>query len=319
MVNVLMKTLQYLLVIIIVISCKPYENVSPVKSMSDISYKYEVLTEDLSDNITIAYVDEGPKNARTLLFIHGLGSYLPAWNKNIDELSKKYRCIAIDLPGYGKSSKGNHDYSMKFFAGVIDEFLQKLEIENAVYVGHSMGGQISITSALYFPERVSELVLVSPAGFETFTEGQKEWFRDVFTPNLVKLTPVEAIQSNLAFNFYDLPKDAQFMIEDRIAIRTAVDFENYCYAVSKSVQAMVDDPVFDFLGEIKIPVLVLFGENDNLIPNRYLNPGFTKNIAKKGTSKIPDAQLEMIPKCGHFAQFEKSGIVNESIDKFLNK
>ncbi len=314
-----MKNLKYFFLLLLFIGCKPYENVMPLSSMADMNYDFNVKTINLSNNVQIAYVDEGSENNETILFIHGLGSYLPAWNKNISELSQKYRCIALDLPGYGKSSKGNHDYSMKFFAGIINEFLIKLDIDNAIYVGHSMGGQISITSALYHPERVSKLILISPAGFETFTEGQKEWFRDVFTPNLVKLTPVEAIQSNLGFNFYNFPSDAEFMIEDRIAIRSAVDFERYCYAISKSVQAMVNDPVFDFLPEIQIPVLVLFGENDNLIPNRYLNPGFTKDIAEKGVNEIPNAQLELIPKCGHFAQFEKSNIVNNSIDKFINK
>jgi len=314
-----MKNLKYFLLLLLFIGCKPYENVMPLSSMADMNYDFNVKTINLSNNVQVAYVDEGSENNETILFIHGLGSYLPAWNKNISELSQKYRCIALDLPGYGKSSKGNHDYSMKFFAGIINEFLIELDIDNAIYVGHSMGGQISITSALYHPERVSKLILISPAGFETFTEGQKEWFRDVFTPNLVKLTPVEAIQSNLGFNFYDFPSDAEFMIEDRIAIRSAVDFERYCYAISKSVQAMVNDPVFDFLSEIQIPVLVLFGENDNLIPNRYLNPGFTKDIAEKGVNEFPNAQLKLIPKCGHFAQFEKSNIVNNSIDKFINK
>ena len=80
-----------------------------------------------------------------------------------------------------------------------------------------------------------------------------------------------------------------------------------------------DQPVFEFLPDIKQPSLVIFGENDNLIPNRFLNPGFTKDVALKGHEKLPNSELVMLPNCGHFAQFEKSAEINESISKFLKQ
>lgn len=283
--------------------------------MADIPYPYSTKTMTVMDNIEISYADQG-SGEKVLLFMHGLGSYLPAWQKNIEELKSSYRCIAIDLPGYGKSSKGDYPYDMKFFADAVADFIKKLALESVTLVGHSMGGQISITTALYHPTLVEQLVLVAPAGFETFTEGQKQWFREVLTAKGVMLTPVETIQSNLAYNFFSFPEDAFFMIEDRIAMRSASDFEWYAYAIEKSVQGMVDQPVFDFLSELQQPCLVIFGEHDNLIPNRYLNPGKTDEVANKGAEELIDATVKMIPKAGHFVMFEKAEEVNNAIKSF---
>ena len=300
----------------LIVACSPYKNVADMKSMNDMDYGYEVQYAQLSNDINIAYIDEG-KGDETIIFIHGLGSYLPAWKKNIEELKNSYRCIAIDLPGYGKSSKNPHSGLMSFYAKTVAEFIDKLNLGKVTLAGHSMGGQISMVAALHFPDKVENLILVDPAGFELFHPGQRLWFKDVMTPNLVRLTSVEAIETNLASNFYNMPKDAMFMIEDRIAMRTADDFENYCYAVSQSVTGMVDEPVFDKLKYIKQPTLIFFGENDNLIPNRYLNPGKTEPIARSGANEIKNSKLVMVPKCGHFMMFEKSETFNTEVTEFL--
>lgn len=300
----------------LITSCSPYNNISEMKTMNELDYGYEVKHAQLSNDINLAYIDEGDGN-ETIIFIHGLGSYIPAWKKNISALSKSYRCIAIDLPGYGKSSKNPHSGLMSFYAKVVAEFIDELNLENVSLAGHSMGGQISMVAALHYPDKVEKLILVDPAGFELFHPGQRLWFKDVMTPNLVRLTTVEAIETNLASNFYNMPDDAIFMIEDRIAMRTADDFENYCYAVSQSVTGMVDEPIFDKLKYIEQPTLIFFGENDNLIPNRYLNPGKTEPIAKAGANEIKNSKLIMVPKCGHFMMFEKSEVFNTEVKNFL--
>lgn len=300
----------------LITSCSPYKDISEMKTMNELNYGYEVKHAKLSNDINLAYIDEGNGN-ETIIFIHGLGSYIPAWNKNISELSKSYRCIAIDLPGYGKSSKNPHSGLMSFYAKVVAEFIDNLDLGKVTLAGHSMGGQISMVAALHYPDKVEKLILVDPAGFELFHPGQRLWFKDVMTPNLIRLTTVEAIETNLASNFYNMPDDAIFMIEDRIAMRTADDFENYCYAVSQSVTGMVDEPIFNKLKYIEQPTLIFFGENDNLIPNRYLNPGETEPIAKAGANEIKNSKLIMVPKCGHFMMFEKSGVFNNEVKNFL--
>ncbi len=284
--------------------------------MSDIDYGMPTKTIVIKDDIKIAYTVQG-KGDETILFIHGLGSYLPSWKKNISTLQSDYRCIAIDLPGYGKSSKGNYAVSMDFFAEVVQEFCQKMNIKKVVLAGHSMGGQIAISAALKYPELVSKLILIAPAGFETFNKGERQWFRDVMTVDGVRLTTVEQIRVNYAYNFYDMPNDAQFMVDDRIKMRAASDFTDYCYHITQGVNAMVDSPIFEFLPMIKQPTLCVFGANDNLIPNRFLNGGPTEKFAKAGAERIPNCTLEMVDKGGHFVMFEKAEEVNKLIQDFV--
>lgn len=312
-----MKNILILALITLLAACSPYKDLQVMKSMrTDLDYSFEVKYAALSDDMELAYVDEGD-GEQTILLMHGLGSYLPAWKKNIEDLRKDFRVIAIDLPGYGKSTKNPHSGKMTFYAGVVKDFLDHLGIEKAIIGGHSMGGQIAMVTALQYPDIVEKLILVDPAGFEEYTEGQKAWFRQAMTLRSVKLTTVDAIETNLAYNFYNMPDDAEFMITERIAMRDAKDFDNYCYTVAQSVSGMVDEPVIDKLEMIKQPTLIFFGENDNLIPNRFLNPGPTRDIAEAGHKKLPNSKLVMVPKCGHFSQFEKPEIINKEIRDFL--
>ena len=181
-----------LILIVYITGCSPYPELQKLE-FDELSYPFEVHKTQITENINLAYVDEG-KGEQTIIFIHGLGSYLPAWEKNVDVLKSKYRCIAIDLPGYGKSSKAIHTGTMDFYADVIKSLMDKLKIKSAVIAGHSMGGQIAMVMSLKYPDYVSKLVLVSPAGFETFTEGQKEWFRSVMTVKGVKNTTTQQIR-----------------------------------------------------------------------------------------------------------------------------
>ncbi len=308
----------FIIILIGFAGCKPYENIPEISYMADLQYPYnEVKKITIDSGIELAYIDEG-QGDETIVFVHGLGSYMPAWYRNIEVLKNDYRCIALDLPGYGKSGKGDYKSDMMFFASTVKSLVEQLNIEKITVAGHSMGGQIAMTMALHYPELVEHLILVSPAGFETFTEGQKQWFREVVTPKLTQLTTVEMIQANLAYNFYSMPAEAEFMITDRIAIRKAADFEWYALTITRSVQGMVDQPVYEFLPEIEQPVLTIFGENDNLIPNRFLNPGFTEDIAKKGTDRLPNSKLNMISKAGHFVHFEKPQEFNQAVKTFLN-
>ncbi|MFN4299232.1 MAG: alpha/beta fold hydrolase [Thermaurantimonas sp.] len=295
----------------------PMDDYPRISSFEELQYPFETKKVQLSNDITVAYADEG-KGSETIIFIHGLGSYLPAWKKNVEVLRQYYRCIAIDLPGYGKSSKGDYDGSMEFFSDVVIQFADKLGLKQIVLAGHSMGGQISIVTALRYPQRVKALILAAPAGFETFNEGQKQWFREVVTARSTALTPAQTVQSNFGFNFYKFPKDADFMIRDRLAMRFASDFDGYCYIIPKSVQGMVNQPVFDLLDKLTQPTLIVFGESDNLIPNRFLNPGRTRDVALAGYSKIPKATLVMVPKCGHFVQWEGADTFNSAVKKFID-
>jgi len=290
-------------------------------SMQDWQYPYEVHKIIISDSLEIAYIDEGKdinKDEFVLLFIHGLGSNLKAWSKNIEGLKEHYRCIALDLPGYGKSQKDEYPFSMTFFADAVRTFMDSLNLEKVVLAGHSMGAQIAMRTVLNNSENIEKLILVAPAGLEEFTEKEKTWFQNIFTPTVVKATSEAQIIKNFQLNFYKMPDDAQFMIEDRLLMRESTEYDHYCNMIPLCVMGMLNEPVFDQLLEIHLSTLIIFGENDLLIPNRFLHPNLTTlEVAKKGQAGIPESILEMVPLAGHFVQWEQAESVNGKVLDFL--
>lgn len=269
------------------------------------------------DKYKIAYVDQG-EGDKIILFLHGLGSYIPAWKFNIKELKNYFRCIAIDLPGFGKSDKKIHPGSMEFYADVVNKFVHSIGIDKVNLVGHSMGGQIAITCALNFTNTIDKLILIAPAGFERFTKEEIQVIKNITKPENFLTTDIKQIKANYELSFYRFPDDAQFLIEDRIQISEDDEFHNYCVAISNSITGMIEQPIFEQLKNINQKTLVIFGKNDSLIPNKYLHQTTTEEIAKQGTAQIPKAKLEILSNCGHFAQIEKSKEVNELIKSFLS-
>jgi pimeloyl-ACP methyl ester carboxylesterase len=267
----------------------------------------------------IAYCDEG-EGPLALVLVHGLGSYLPAWAHNVPALAARHRVVALDLPGYGKSSKKGHAYSMAFFADVVEGLVAALGLGRFVLVGHSMGGQIALTHALARPGRAEALVLSAPAGLEPFAPAEGRWLAAAVSEQVVAGTPPEAVYSNLALNFAGPRPEGRFMADDRVRVIGGPDFADYARAISCSVGAMVEGAVFARLGEVSVPTLVTFGEHDALIPNRALHPGAgsTRQVAEAGTRLLPKGRLVMIEGAGHMPHFERPAIWNAATLAFLD-
>lgn len=272
----------------------------------------------LQEELELAFVDEG-EGARTLLLVHGLGSSKAAWYKLIGQLRSDFRVLAIDLPGYGESSKGNLSGSMKFFAGVLREFIYRMALQRVIAVGHSMGGQIVLTLALQHASLLQRLVLLAPAGFEAFTEVEKIWIQNIYRPALLRAVPFSRTEKNIRMNFHHFPQDAQFLIDQRRALEEdPAAFSQYCQIISRSVEGMVGEPVFDRLKEIHLPALTIFGLEDAFIPNRMLHPRQSvRAVAEEGHRQLPGGQLHFLPDCGHMLQWERSGKVSSRIREFL--
>lgn len=267
----------------------------------------------------IAFVEAG-SGEKTLLFIHGLSSNLQAWNKNISALKNDYRCIAVDLPGYGKSTKNRTTYSLADYAGFLNSFIDKKELKNVVLVGHSMGAQIAVHTVLAAPENFKSLVLVAPAGIETFSGEEALAMKASYTPEIVAGSTPEQIRNNFKMNFYSFPEDAEFMVEERIAMKETDDMKIYSEVVVNNIHAMLDEPVIERLSEIEIPVLMIYGKNDLLIPNKYFHPSQDVNsLIKDAKERISALEVKLIDEAGHFVNFEKSDEVNKEIREFLQQ
>ena len=309
----------YTLVFLLATHVLPPVMATTPPAMEAWQYPYKTHTISIPGNINVAYIDEG-KGDNTLLFVHGLGSNLQAWQKNIEYLKKDYRCIAIDLPGYGKSSKGDYPFTVPFFAESVKSVIEQLKLKNVTLVGHSMGGQTVIQAALSYPKFIHRMVLIAPAGFEQFSEKEKGWLQTVFTADVVRAASEEQIKKNFNLNFNAMPQDAEFMIEDRLQMRNhEAEYTHYCNMIPQCVKGMLEAPVFDRLNKVETQTLVVYGKNDQLIPNKILHATLTtEQVAQDGHDQLPNSTLKLIDEGGHFVQWEQADAVNKAIVEFLS-
>ncbi len=272
----------------------------------------------IRDSMRLAYLDKGEGPA--VIFVHGLGSNKEAWRKTIPALGEEYRCIALDLPGYGESDKGAYPQTMSFFSDCILEFAEALELEKFHLAGHSMGGQIALYTAIHFPAALRSLVLMAPAGIETFNAGDREFFRSVFNAQVIKSFDEARVRLNFKANFYEMPSDAEFMVDKRLEMmEDSAAYSYYAEMVPLCVQGMLKDTVFQNLHKIKLPVLIVYGKEDALIPNTYLHPELsTEHLARTAQEGIEGSELRLIDEAGHFVHWEQSEKVNPIVKSFLD-
>lgn len=281
-----------------------------------LTYQFPVVKTQIEPGLTIVHTAMG--DGSPVVFIHGLGSYIPAWNKNLLPLSKHFRCIAIDLPGYGKSSKSLHPGTMDYYAEVVIKLMDKLGINKFNICGHSMGGVIAFKLAIEFPERVDKLFLSAPGGAETYSEDEKLLVENFISTERMINNDDKQIRNNVMVNFHHFPLDAQFMISDRIAIRKAGEFPLHAEIIARSASGVINSDVPFRLSGVKSKTMIIFGDNDKMIPNRFVHPELTpQKMIDTFKRNIQSVNIKIYPECGHFPQFEHPEIFNRDLIEFI--
>ena len=284
--------------------------------MQSIKYPFPVKQISIHDGIDIAYCDEG-KHEQTILFVHGLANYFPAWKHQVEALKKDFRCIAIDLPGNGLSSKGHFPYSMFFYAECIVKFIEKMELNHVTLCGHSMGGQIAMIIALRHPHLIKKLVLIAPAGLEYFSQHEIMMMQHTMNMGDFFYSDEYHLENTIKQSFYTTKNESGNMISDLKQIMKLSQLKEWKEMCLASVNGMLKEQINQFLPNIACPVLIIFGEKDQLIPNSLIHFGETPgSVAKYAAAVIPDATVCMIKNAGHFVHIEKCSEVNDEIKRF---
>jgi pimeloyl-ACP methyl ester carboxylesterase len=269
----------------------------------------------------VAYVELNSEGARTLVFIHGLGSYLKFWRYQLDAFAARgYRVIALDQLGYGKSDKpATFPYTMEAMADVVHEVVQKVGGGRPVLVGHSMGGQTALSYAIRYPEDLEALVLTSPAGFEHFSWREKAWFERVMSTALIKSSSEYGIWGSVAQgNFARWRPELEWLVEERVRVMRTPEFDAYAYAQVRSVSGLArNDFVRESLGRVTVPALIVFGEDDRLIPNPFLHGGTAREVMEYGHANLRGSKLVGLRGCGHSVQLDCPEEYNVAVGTFL--
>lgn len=257
-----------------------------------------------------------------VVLLHGLGEHAGYYNDTVPELLRHdLRVVVPDLLGFGRSGKPGGDYKLTDQARYLHGVLNALFIdEPVVLVGHSMGGQIALHFALAWPEKVKALVLLAPAGIEVFTPGEGAWLEKVSTPALFKSRTEEELRAHYQKNVFGkwVPV-AEHHLEERVRLIHSPDFDAYLQAVVASIKAMVREPVADRLGALQMPVTVVFGDRDGMIPNPILHGDAPESVAAQAKRRLPRADVQVLPGLGHMLQCEDPAAINAIILKAIEE
>lgn len=267
------------------------------------------------------YADTGKGNP--IVLVHGLGGSAAHWVQNIPGLvAAGHRVIAVHLPGYAGTPGLHRDAAtqLPFYARQINALAQHLQLRNATLVGHSMGGQTAIWLALQQPAWLQRLVLAAPAGIETFTAAEANLLKQYATPDFFAGQDSATIVRNVRNSFAQMPPSAQALIDERLAMRHCPWFAAYCQTVAAGVNGMLAAPVANRLSELRLPVLLLFGQQDASIPNKLLHPALQlSELIQTARNSIPHLQAHTLTQAGHLLQWEQPAAFNEALLSFIRK
>ena len=231
----------------------------------------------------IQYLESGTKSKRALVLIHGLGASAERWEHVIPDLSKRYRVIAPDLPGFGHSDKPSLEYTPQFFAKFLHEFLDTVGVNSCTMIGSSLGGQVVAEYAITYKTKLEKIILVSPAGvMKQPTESLREYITAALYPN--HDTAYNAFK-RMAGNDEKVP---HHVIDDFVK---RMSLPNAKMAFASTLLGLKNaDVISQRLHDVSVPSLVIWGENDNVIPIKY---------ASDFVSSLRDCKYIKMENCGH--------------------
>jgi pimeloyl-ACP methyl ester carboxylesterase len=255
-----------------------------------------------------------------IVLVHGHSGAWQNWLEQIPVLARRFRVIAPDLPGFGRSPLPRDPITISGYGRIIDELLGKLDVSAAAVVGNSMGGFVGAELAICFPERVERLALVSAAGVARRYIGFPLRAMDRFgEPILTRvgpwLEPVEERARRMAVR----PglRRAGFLLlsphPDKLDPR--LFYENVMASGRKpgAPLAAAEIARYDFrdrLSEIACPTLIVWGDKDRIVP-----PSSADDFARL----IPDSRKVVFEDTGHVPMMERPERFNRLIEDFLDE
>ena len=231
-----------------------------------------------------------------LVFLHGAGGF-PTWLPFFEKLAERYEVLIQEHPGFGRSDNPPWIRNIADLTMYYLDFLDELGVAKIHLVGHSLGGWIAAELAVRDCARLSTLTLLAPAGIRVKGIPSGDNF----------IWSVEEAERNL---FHDPA------IADALLARTLTEEEADIALTNRFMAAKFGweprwfNPALErWLHRIKVPTLVIWGEQDRLFPSVY---------AKAWQVGVPNARVEIIPQCGHRPQVERPDVTLKTMLGFLD-
>jgi len=241
---------------------------------------------------------------KPVILLHGwLGSW-GLWQETMAYLGKSYRTYALDFWGFGESGKKRETYAIQDFVSLVNQFMEQLGISHAPLVGHSMGGTVSLSVAIRYPERVSKVVVVgSPIIGSSLAIPLKLAGYKPIAFMLFNMMGVFRFGVRVASPF--ICRDERFAeMMDRDLSRTTVE------SFLLSIASLRRTDLRPMLDQVKVPALGIYGDRDIIVHPKQWQP------MQQG---IAHAQVERFPLLGHFPMLEEPRVFAEKLKAFLDQ
>ena len=247
-----------------------------------------------------------------LILIHGFFFDSHMWDSSIDVLAKNYRVYALDLWGFGYSTRQPLDCSYQLFSQQILSFMDQLNIDTAVLVGQSLGGGIAMRLALEHPDRVSQLVLVDAAGLPNLEPITARVFMLPGVGEYLLRLPVDVIRRRMLDDFFLFDPGAISPEQFQTLVRAQKITGSSASALSIMRGRFADrlEASIIRLGKTSVPTLVIWGENDRAISSK---------TGRRMHALLPGSEFVLLESAGHVPNLEQPDAFNRAVLGFLSR
>lgn len=302
------------------------------QALSGYAYPYEVKYLPLrvqEQDLRMAYMDVRPAkpNGVTVLLLHGKNFSGAYWARSAARLSELgYRVVLPDQIGFGKSSKPTTiQYSFDLLASNTARLLDALKVEQAVVVGHSMGGMLAVRFATRYPARTPRLVLVNPIGLEDYRRVLPYLGVDGWTEQAAKQTPAGVKKYMLESYFHGVWRpEYDALLEIQTGFVVGPDRQALARASALTQDMIYTQPIVADLPAIKAPTLLIIGQTDRTAPGKGdVPPAVAKTLGdyvalgEKARAAITHAELVKLEGVGHVPQYEAFAPYMAALERFL--
>jgi 3-oxoadipate enol-lactonase len=257
-----------------------------------------------ANGIKMNYELSGREGAPVVILSHSLGSSLIMWNPQLEVLEPHYQVLRYDTRGHGGSSAPSGAYTFDMLGEDALGLLDALDIEKVHFVGLSMGGMIGQCLALNHPERLEKLVLCDTAALLP-EEAQPVWQERI---ELAREKGIEALVGETLERWFTPPFLRQNPTEMKLIqeqfLSTQVDGYIGCSEAIRGLNYL------ERLSEIKIPTLIMVGEED---------PGTPVAAAEAMQQRIAGSALVVLPSAAHLSNVEQAEAFNSALISFLQQ
>ena len=242
-----------------------------------------------------------------VVLLHGFASSLETWRMVAPKLEGR-RVLSLDLKGFGWTDRPEGDYSPKAQAALVYAFMKERGVSHAAVVAHSWGSSVALQLALDHPEAVERVALYDAWVYEsqlpsTFHFARASGVGEVLYAWFYKERPEE----KLAFAFYDPHLITEEMVE---GIESQLARPGTTAAALAAVRGQRYDEVETRYGEVKVPVLLLWGREDRIT---------TLSYGERLSKQLPRSRLVVYPQCGHFPMLEAASASTAELVRFLSE